>query len=59
MSDVVMIVSIDFIRPDAAREALSINVVTNGVTPSDQMIADIIADEIKEHLAKHHWEPSE
>ena len=56
MNEVTMIISIDFIRPDAARESLTINVVTTGVMPTDEMLAEIIADEVSQHLETHAWE---
>jgi hypothetical protein len=56
MSRVTMIISIDFIGEESVREPLTINIVTTGPTASDETLTEIVADEVKQHLAKHDWQ---
>lgn len=56
MSNVTMIIQVDFIKDGEARESLCLNIVTTGDNPSDATLTEIIADEVAEHLAKHKWE---
>jgi len=56
MSEVTMLIDIDFIRQDSVREALTINVVTTGEMPTDQSLVEIISKEVKQHLSKYPWE---
>lgn len=56
MSSVTLLLQIDFIKDGEARESLCVNIITRGDNPSDDTLAEIIADEVAEHLQKHPWE---
>ncbi|MDV9031333.1 hypothetical protein Q7C30_004330 [Pseudomonas sp. RAC1] len=55
MSEVRLLLHIDFLRDDAVRESLAINIATTGCLPSDDALAEIMQKEVMTHLSKHPW----
>lgn len=55
MSEVRLLLDIDFLRDDAVRESLTINIATTGCLPSDEALAEIVRKEVMAHLAKYPW----
>lgn len=57
MSETRLLLNVDFLRDDAVRESLTINISFTGDQPSDKTIADIVRKEVAKHLEKHSWVP--
>jgi hypothetical protein len=50
MSKVTLLISIDFTGPGQERESLCVNLTPHQDNPSDEHIADMIREEVLEHL---------